>query len=115
VIVFPELADSTTRYASFEAGADLQVPLGFSVRGGQARGGVSVIGRAFNGLELERDGQPPVVLRGQFEAGLSFSTAPELRIWKFPLRWPRHRLPVRPPLGRPDVPDVPFLTPPRRA
>jgi hypothetical protein len=85
----PELADSTTRYASFEAGADLQVPLGFSVRGGQARGGVYVIGRAFNGLELEREnGQPPVVLRGQFEGGLSFSTAPELRIWKFPIRWP---------------------------
>jgi hypothetical protein len=84
----PELADSTTRYASFEGGADVQLPLGFSVRGGQARGGIYVIGRAFNGLELERDDQPPIVLRGQFEAGLSFSTAPELRIWKFPLRWP---------------------------
>ena len=66
----------------------MQLPLGFSVRGGQARGGIYVIGRAFDGLELEREDQPPIVLRGQFEAGLSFSTAPELRIWKFPLRWP---------------------------
>ena len=27
------------------------------------------------------------MLRGQFEAGLSFSTAPDLRIWRIPLRW----------------------------
>jgi hypothetical protein len=83
----PALADAAARYASFEAGADGQVPLGFSVRGGQARGGIYVIGRAFDGLELERDDHPPIVLRRQFEAGLSFSTAPELRIWKIPLRW----------------------------
>ena len=76
------------RYASFEGGVDMQAPLGFSVRGREARGGIYVIGRAFDGLELERDDQAPIVLRGQFEAGLSFSTAPELRIWKFPLRWP---------------------------
>jgi hypothetical protein len=75
-------------YGSFEGGIDLQVPLGFSVHTKQARGGVYVIGRAFDGLELERADQPPIVLRGQFEAGLSFSTVPVLRIWKFPLRWP---------------------------
>ncbi len=83
----PELAGTTARYASFEGGADLQVPLGFSVRGGQARGGIYVIGRTFDGPKLEREDQPPIVLRGQFEAGLSFSTAPHLRIWKIPLRW----------------------------
>ena len=65
----------------------MQVPLGFSVRGGQARGGLYVIGRAYDGLELEREDQPPIGFLGQFEAGLSFSTAPDLRIWKFPLRW----------------------------
>jgi hypothetical protein len=57
------------------------------VHGGEARIGVYAIGRAFDGLELERENQPTIVLRGQFEAGLSFSTAPELRIWKIPLRW----------------------------
>ena len=83
----PAYNGSDTRYASFEGGADVEAPLGFAVRGGQARGGIYVIGRAFNGLELEREDQPPIVLRGQFEAGLSFSTAPELRIWRIPLRW----------------------------
>ena len=83
----PEFNGIATRYGSFEGGADVQAPLGFSVRGGQARGGLYVIGRAFDGLEIEREGQPTIVLRGQFETGLSFSTAPDLRIWKFPLRW----------------------------
>jgi hypothetical protein len=83
----PPLIGSDTRYASFEGGADVEAPLGFSVHGGQARGGIYVIGRAFDGLELERVDQPPIVLRGQFEAGLSFSTEPELRIWRIPLQW----------------------------
>jgi len=83
----PALAGTTDSYASFEGGADAQVPLGFSVRGKGARGGIYVIGRAYRGLELERQDQPFVALRGQFEAGLSFSTAPDLRIWKIPLRW----------------------------
>jgi hypothetical protein len=83
----PALAGTTDRYASFEGGADAQVPLGFSVRGNRARGGVYVIGRAYHGLELEREDQPIVALRGQFEAGLSFSTAGDLRIWKIPLQW----------------------------
>ena len=60
----PEFDRTATRYASFEGGADVQVPLGFSVRGGEARGGLYVIGRAFNGLEIEREGQPTIVLRG---------------------------------------------------
>ena len=83
----PKFGGAAIRYASFEGGADVQVPLGFSVLGGRARGGLYVIGRAFDGLEIEREGQPPIVLRGQFEAGVSFSTAPDLRIWKIPLRW----------------------------
>jgi hypothetical protein len=83
----PEFDGTAARYVKYEGGADVQVPLGFSVRGGQARGGLYVIGRVFDGLELEREDQPPIVLRGQVEAGLSFSTAPDLRIWKIPLRW----------------------------
>lgn len=83
----PEFGGTADRYASFEGGADVEAPLGFSVRGGQARGGLYVIGRAFDGLELKRADRPPIVLRGQFEVGLSFSTAPDLRIWKIPLRW----------------------------
>lgn len=83
----PTFNGTATRYASFEGGADAEVPLGFSVRGRQARAGVYMIGRAYDGLELERESQPPIVLQGQIETGLSFSTAPDLRIWKIPLRW----------------------------
>ena len=83
----PAFEGTAVRYVRFEGGADVQVPLGFSVRGGQARGGLYVIGRAFDGLELEREDRPPLVLLGQFETGLSFSTVPDLRIWKIPLRW----------------------------
>ena len=83
----PAFDGTAVRYASFEGGADGEVPLGFSVRGRQARGGLYAIGRAYDGLELKRPDHPPIVLRGQWEAGLSFSTDPELRIWKIPLRW----------------------------
>jgi hypothetical protein len=83
----PALGDSYDEYGAFEAGVDAQLPLGFRVRNNPARGGVYLIGRGFNGLELERHGQPPIVLRGQYEVGASFSTAPDLRIWKIPLRW----------------------------
>ena len=83
----PSRADSYDEYATFEAGVDAQVPLGFRVRSNPARGGVYVIGRGFDGLEMERDGQPPLALRGQLEVGASFSTAPELRIWKIRLPW----------------------------
>lgn len=83
----PTLVDTFDRYGSFEAGIDAQVPLGFTVWGKAARGGIYTIGRAYNGLELQRDGQPPITLRGQLEAGVSFSTAPDLSIWKFRLPW----------------------------
>jgi len=83
----PQFSGTADRYASFEGGADAQAPLGFSLRDRQARAGFYVIGRLFGGLELEREDQPPITLRGQVEAGLSFSTAPDLRIWKIPLRW----------------------------
>ena len=83
----PALDGSAARYVSFEGGADLQVPLGFSVRGGKARGGIYVIGRVYDGLKWKEKTSQRLVLRGQFEAGLSFSTSPDLRIWIIPLRW----------------------------
>jgi hypothetical protein len=83
----PALAATYDEHAGFEGGIDAQLPLGFTIRNNAARGGVYVIGRAFDGLELERVGQPPLVLRGQFELGASFSTAPDLRIWKIRLPW----------------------------
>lgn len=83
----PALVGTFDQYASFEGGVDAQVPLGFTVWSKAARGGIYVIGRAFNGLELQRDGHPPIVLRGQFEAGVSFSTAPDFAIWKIRLPW----------------------------
>jgi hypothetical protein len=83
----PAIVDAYDEYASYEAGIDVQLPLGFTIRKNEARGGAYLIGRAFDGLELERDGHNPIVLRGQFEAGVSFSTHPDLYIWKIPLRW----------------------------
>jgi hypothetical protein len=83
----PKRADAYEEYATFEAGVDAQVPLGFRLRNNPARGGIYVIGRGFDGLEIERAGQPPIALRGQFELGASFSTAPDLRIWKIRLPW----------------------------
>jgi hypothetical protein len=83
----PSRADSYDEYAIVEAGVDAQLPLGFRIRDNPARGGVYVIGRGFEGLEMERNGQPPLALRGQLEVGASFSTAPELRIWKIRLPW----------------------------
>ena len=74
-------------HSMFEAAVDSQVPLGFSIGSRQARGGLYVIARGFNRLELPRAGQDPIVPRGQVEAGASFSTSPDLRIWKVPLPW----------------------------
>lgn len=74
-------------YSALEGGVDAQLPLGFSVRQRQARGGVYAIARGFDGLELRRDGHEVIALRRQFETGLSFSTAPDLRVWKVRLPW----------------------------
>ena len=43
--------------------------------------------RAFDGLEIRREGGPLVVLGRQFEAGGSFATAPDLGVWKITLPW----------------------------
>ena len=75
------------QHSTFEAGVDGEVPLGFSIGQRAARAGLFTIARGFRGLELQREGQDPLVLRRQFEAGMSFSTAPVLRIWKVRLPW----------------------------
>ena len=74
-------------HSMFEAAVDSQVPLGFSIGTRQARGGLYVIARGFNGLEMPRAGQIPVPLNSQFEAGVSFSTSPDLALWKVRLPW----------------------------
>ena len=83
----PETSRETYNgHSTFETAVDAQWPLGFSIGEQAARGGVYAIGRAFNGLELLREGHT-IVLRRQWEAGVSFATAPELRVWKVRLPW----------------------------
>lgn len=74
-------------HSMFEGAVDTQLPLGFSVGSRKARGGIYVIARGFNGLEIPRTNQDPIELRSQFEVGGSFSTSPELSIWKLRLPW----------------------------
>lgn len=79
--------DRYNGHTTFEAGVDAQWPLGFSIGEQVARGGVYTIRRAFNGLELRQEGQGTIVLTRQWEAGISFATSPELRVWKVRLPW----------------------------
>ncbi len=74
-------------HSTFEAAVDAEAPLDFQIAGRDAHGGVYAVVRGFQGLSLTRPGFAPVDLDGQFEAGLSLSTAPELRIWKITLPW----------------------------
>ena len=74
-------------HSTFEGGVDAQIPLGFSIANRQVRAGGYFIARAFDGLVLLRPGFEPLTLGHQFEAGASFSTAPEFRIWKVDIPW----------------------------
>jgi hypothetical protein len=74
-------------HSTFEGGIDAQVPLGFSIAHRQVRGGGYVIARVFDDLVLLGPELEPVALGHQFEAGVSFSTAPALRIWKIDIPW----------------------------
>lgn len=74
-------------YSTFEGAVDVQVPLGFSIREREARGGVYVMARGFDGLEVQREGQAPIRMRGQLEVGGSLSTTPDLKVWKITLPW----------------------------
>ena len=75
------------QHSAVELGIDGQVPLGFSIGQRAARAGLFGIARGFRSLELQQEGRDPIVLRRQLEAGISFSTDPVLRIWKFRLPW----------------------------
>jgi len=82
-----ERVDEYRGHSTFEGAVDAQLPLGFSIGRKEARGGLYVIARGFDGLELAREGRDPIVLGHQLEAGISFSTAPDLKIWKITLPW----------------------------
>jgi hypothetical protein len=74
-------------YSKIEAGADAQLPLGFSLGSKRAMGGVFGIYRQFFDLDLQRVGQEPIELKHQYEVGISFSTDPVIRLWKIKLPW----------------------------
>jgi hypothetical protein len=77
----------TDLFGSFELAADGQVPLGFSIGTRQARGGVYGIVRRFAGMELVTGAGPGIPIREQYEAGISFSTDPVIRLWKIRFPW----------------------------
>ncbi len=79
--------DAYGGHSLFEGAVDAQVPLGFSVGQKVARGGAYTIVRGYEGLESSPEGPEPLVLGHQIEAGISFSTAPALRVWKITVPW----------------------------
>ena len=111
----PEFDGTDARYVRYEGGADVQVPLGFSVRGGQARGGLYVIGRAFDGLETGK--RRPATDRASRASRNWTELLDRARSAHLenPAAVAGRRLPVRPRLRRPNVPDVPVLMPVRGA
>src|SRR5262249_43488356 len=74
-------------HSTFEAGLDAQAPLGFTIAGRDVRAGMYGIARAFGGLNLANEGLPAFDLDHQFELGGSFSTTPNLKIWKIDFPW----------------------------
>ncbi len=74
-------------YSTVEAGLDAQLPLGFSVGSGEARGGGYAILRHFSELELELVTEGPFDVSWNYELGLSFATEPALQVWKIKLPW----------------------------
>lgn len=74
-------------YSTVEGGLDAQLPLGFSVGSGAARGGGYAILRHFSNLEFELVTEGPFNVSWNYEVGLSFSTEPALKVWKIKLPW----------------------------
>ncbi len=72
-------------YTAFEVGADAQLPLGRGRR--RALGGFYAIARFFPDLELAGAGGRSLGVDQVWEAGLSFSTEPSLKIWKLEVPW----------------------------
>jgi len=74
-------------YTTLELGLDVQRTLGFRLAGREARGGVYGIGRWFPDLRIEGAGDRILDVTRVLEFGLSFSTAPELAVWKIKFPW----------------------------
>jgi hypothetical protein len=75
------------QYSTLAVAADVQWPLGFSVGGREARGGLFVAVRNFSDVTLRDLDTEPFEVSTSYEAGLSFATEPPLRVWKLPLPW----------------------------
>ena len=74
-------------HATVGGGLAAEVPLGFTIEGRDARAGAYGIARAVFGLNTAALGLTNYDLDHQFEIGGSFSTAPDLRIWKITFPW----------------------------
>jgi hypothetical protein len=74
-------------YTTLELAGNVQRELGFRVAGGDARAGVYAIARWFPGLRVEDAYDRLFDVKHVWELGVSFSTAPELALWKLPLPW----------------------------
>jgi len=74
-------------YSMLAAAADAQVPLGFSVAGRDARGGLFAAIRNYSDVKLRELGTEPFEVSTSYEAGVSFATDPPLRVWKVALPW----------------------------
>jgi len=74
-------------YTTLELAGNVQRELGFRVTGRDARGGVYGIARWFPGLRVEDAYDRLFDVKHVWELGVSFSTAPELTLWKLPLPW----------------------------
>ena len=74
-------------YSTLAAAADAQLPLGFSVAGRTARGGLFVAVRNYSDVKLRDLDTVPFEFSTTYEAGVSFATEPPLQLWKLSLPW----------------------------
>jgi hypothetical protein len=74
-------------FSTIEVGADAQLPLGFSLGSKQARGGAYMVLRHFTDLDFELLENGPISVDWNYEAGLSFSTDPPLKLWIIKMPW----------------------------
>ena len=74
-------------YSTLAAAADAQLPLGFSVAGRDARGGLFAAIRNYSDVKLRELDTEPFEVSTSYEAGVSFATDPPMRLWKVALPW----------------------------
>jgi hypothetical protein len=75
------------QYSTVAAAADVQWPLGFSIGGRAARGGLFVAVRNYSDVKLRDLDSVPFEVSTSYEAGVSFATEPSLHLWKLPVPW----------------------------